>query len=145
MMSAPETPLETTIALSHLIFEGTLDRFPGLRILAAHGGGFLPSYAARSDAGCRTFPRQCAPPGTLAKAPTEYLRQLYYDTIVFTPEALRHLAAETGAGQLMMGTDYPFPWTSTSVDHILETPDLSDDDRIAILGGNAATLLGIAQ
>src|SRR5262245_49368284 len=49
-------PLETTIALSHLIFEGTLDRFPGLKICAAHGGGYLPSYAARSDAICATFP-----------------------------------------------------------------------------------------
>jgi aminocarboxymuconate-semialdehyde decarboxylase len=137
-------PLETTIALSHLIFEGTLDKFPGIRILAAHGGGFLPSYAARSDVGCRTFPGQCAPPGTLAKAPTEYLRQLYYDTIVFTSEALRHLAAETGPTQLMMGTDYPYPWTRTAVDHILETPGLSDDERVAILGGNAATLLGLA-
>src|SRR6059036_2804801 len=53
-------PLETTIALSHLIFEGTLDRFPGLKICAAHGGGYLPSYAARSDAGCVTFPERCA-------------------------------------------------------------------------------------
>ena len=137
-------PLETTIALSHLIFEGTLDRFPGLRILAAHGGGYLPSYAARSDAVCLTrSPDQCPPPGTLAKAPTDYLRQLYYDSIVFTPEALRHLAAETGSGQLMMGTDYPYPWTSTSVDHILATPGLSDDERVAILGGTAATLLGL--
>jgi aminocarboxymuconate-semialdehyde decarboxylase len=136
-------PLETTIALSHLIFEGTLDRFPGLRILAAHGGGYLPSYAGRSDAGCRTFPGQCAPPGTLAQAPTEYLRQLYYDTIVFTPEALRHLAAETGATQLMLGTDYPYPWTRTAVDHVLETPGLTDDERISILGGTAARLLGL--
>ena len=135
-------PLETTIALSHLIFEGTLDRFPGLRILAAHGGGYLPSYAARSDAISHTFPDRC-PPGALAKAPTDYLRQLYYDTIVFTPEALRHLAAETGSGQLMMGTDYPYPWTSTSVDQILATPGLSDDERVAILGGTAATLLGL--
>jgi aminocarboxymuconate-semialdehyde decarboxylase len=136
-------PLETTIALSHLIFEGTLDRFPDVRILAAHGGGYLPSYAARSDAACLTFPSQCPPPGTLAKAPTDYLRQLYYDTIVFTPEALRHLAAETGSGQLMMGTDYPYPWTRTAVDHILATPGLSDDERVAILGGTAATLLGL--
>jgi len=138
-------PLETTIALSHLIFEGTLDRFPGLRILAAHGGGYLPSYAGRSDAGCRTFPSQCAPPGTLARAPTEYVRQLYYDTIVFTPEALRHLAAETGATQLMLGTDYPYPWTRTAVDHILETPGLTDDERISILGGTAARLLALTR
>jgi aminocarboxymuconate-semialdehyde decarboxylase len=128
-------PLETTIALSHLIFEGTLDRFPGLKICAAHGGGFLPSYANRSDAVCRTFPDRV---GTLPKkAPTAYLRdgQLFFDTIVFTPEALRHLIAETAPNQIMLGTDYPFPWTSTEVDLILGTPGLS---------GTAAGLLGIA-
>jgi aminocarboxymuconate-semialdehyde decarboxylase len=137
-------PLETTIALSHLIFEGTLDRFPGLKICAAHGGGFLPSYANRSDAVIRCFPDRVGP--LPRKNPTAYLRdgQLYFDTIVFTPEALRHLIAETGAGQIMIGTDYPFPWTSTEVDLVLNTPGLTDDERIAILGGTAARLLGIA-
>jgi aminocarboxymuconate-semialdehyde decarboxylase len=134
-------PLETTIALSHLIFEGTLDRFPGLKICAAHGGGYLPSYAARSDAILTTFPGRCT--RALKRRPTEYLRQLYFDSIVFTAEALRHLVAETGAGQVVMGTDYPYPWTTTSVDHILSTPGLSDDERVAILGGTAARLLGI--
>src|SRR5262245_9898468 len=134
-------PLETTIALSHLIFEGTLDRFPGLKICAAHGGGYLPSYAGRSDAGCVTFPERCTRP--LRKKPTEYLRQLYFDSLVFTPEALRHLVAETGPGQIVMGTDYPFPWTETSVDHILSTPGLSDAERAAMLGDTAARLLGI--
>ncbi len=133
-------PLETTIALSHLIFEGTLDRFPGLKVCAAHGGGYLPSYAARSDAIGVTFPDRVKP---LKKRPTEYLKQLYYDSIVFTPEALRHLAAETGPGQIVMGTDYPYPWTSTSVDHILATPGLTAEQRIAMLGGTAAKLLGI--
>jgi len=89
-------PLETTIALSHLIFQGTLDQFPGLKICSAHGGGYLPSYAARSDAGCVTFPERCTK--RLQKKPTEYLRQLYFDSLVFTPEALRHLVAETGSG-----------------------------------------------
>jgi len=134
-------PLETTIALSHLIFEGTLDQFPGLKICAAHGGGYLPSYAARSDAGGVTFPDRVTT--VTRKRPTEYLRQLYYDSIVFTSEALRHLVAETGSGQIVMGTDYPFPWTKTSVDHILGTPGLTDDERIAMLGGTAARLLGI--
>ena len=105
-------PLETTIALSHLIFEGTLDRFPGLKICAAHGGGFLPSYANRSDAVIRCFPNRVGP--LPKKKPTAYLKdgQLFFDTIVFTPEALRHLIAETGPGQIMIGTDYPFPWTT---------------------------------
>src|SRR5580765_2916093 len=75
-------PLETTIALSHFIFEGTLDKFPGLKICAAHAGGFLPSYSGRSDQGCLTFPDRCT--GKLAKKPTEYVRQLYYDNIIFT-------------------------------------------------------------
>ena len=133
-------PLETTIALSHLIFEGTLDRYPGLKICSAHGGGYLPSYAARSDAIGVTFPERVKP---LKKKPTEYLRQLYFDSLVFTPEALRHLVAETGSGQIVMGTDYPYPWTSTSVDHILATPGLKDEERIAMLGGTAMRLLGI--
>lgn len=136
-------PLETTIALSHLIFEGTLDRFPGLKICAAHGGGYLPSYPARSDAMCVTFPDRCQKP--LAKKPTEYLRQLYFDSIVFTPEALRHLVAEAGSSQIVMGTDYPYPWTKTAVDHILGTPDLTDAERVAMLGETAAKLLGISS
>ena len=134
-------PLETTIALSHLIFEGTLDRFPGLKICAAHGGGYLPSYAARSDAVMQTFPKRMT--AVMKKKPTEYVRQMYYDTIVFTPEALRHLAAEAGVDKIVMGTDWPFPWTSTSVNHILDTPGFSDADKIAMLGGTAMTLLGI--
>jgi aminocarboxymuconate-semialdehyde decarboxylase len=134
-------PLETTIALSHLIFEGTLDRFPGLRICAAHGGGYLPSYAARSDAVGWTFPDRVT--RALKRKPTEYLRHLYFDSLVFTPEALRHLVAETGSGQIVMGTDYPFPWTKTAVDHILRTPGLSGAERVAMLGGTAAKLLGI--
>jgi len=137
-------PLETTIALSHLIFEGTLDRFPGLKLCAAHGGGYLPSYSARSDHGCLTFPDRCSKT-PLQKRPTEYLRQLYFDSLVFTPEALRHLVAECGASQIVMGTDYPYPWTSTSVDHILGTPSLSDTERAAILGDTACTLLGIVK
>src|ERR1700756_1371061 len=128
-------PLETTIALSHLIFEGTLDAYPGLKICAAHAGGYLPSYAARSDQGCVTFPARCTK--TLKKKPSEYLRQLYYDSMVFTPEGLRHLVAEVGASQIVMGTDTPFPWTNTSINHILTSPGLSDAERVAILGETA--------
>ena len=138
-------PLETTIALSHLIFEGTLDKFPGLKICAAHAGGYLPSYAGRFDWGCPVRPDLC-PGGThggIQHAPSEYLQRLYFDTMVFRPEGMRHLVAETGAGQLVLGTDFPYPWTKTAVDLILTTPGLSDEEKIAILGGNAAKLLGL--
>jgi aminocarboxymuconate-semialdehyde decarboxylase len=135
-------PLDTTIALSHLIFEGTLDRFPGLKICAAHGGGYLPSYAPRSDNALRVAPDKDT--GVkLKKRPTEYLRQLYYDTLVFTSEALRHLAAEVGVSQLVIGTDHPIPWQDRSVDHILETPGFTDAERRAMLGETAAKLLKV--
>jgi aminocarboxymuconate-semialdehyde decarboxylase len=134
-------PLETTIALSHLILEGTLDRFPGLKICAAHAGGYLPAYPDRTDAMCANRPDLCSAP--LKKKPSEYLKQLYFDSLVFTPEGLRHLIAEVGANQIVIGTDYPFPWTTTEVDDILNFPGLSDADRIAMLGETAAKLLGI--
>lgn len=136
-------PLDTTICLSHLIFEGTLDRFPGLRICAAHGGGYLPSYAPRSDHPCRVAPWHCDSSIKLKKKPTEYLRTLYFDTLVFTSEMLRHLAAEVGTSQLVIGTDHPIPWHQNPVDHIMNAPGFSDDERIAMLGGTAAKLLGI--
>jgi aminocarboxymuconate-semialdehyde decarboxylase len=135
-------PLDTTIALSHLIFEGTLDRFPKLKICSAHGGGYLPSYAPRSDNSLRVAPDKDT--GVkLRKKPTEYLRQLYYDTLVFTSEALRHLAAEVGTSQLVIGTDHPIPWQDKAVDHILKTPGFTDAERRAMLGETAAKLLGI--
>jgi predicted TIM-barrel fold metal-dependent hydrolase len=136
-------PLDTTIALQHLIFEGTLDRFPGLKILAAHGGGYLGSYAPRSDHACFVSPANCNPELKLKKRPTEYLNQLHFDALVFTPEALRHLAAQVGASQIMLGSDHPFPWEQHPVDHIMATNTLSDEEKAGILGGNAARLLGI--
>ena len=137
-------PLATTIALQHLIFEGTLDRFPGLKIIAAHGGGYLPSYAPRSDHACFVSPVSCNPDVHLKKKPTEYLNQLYFDCLVFTPEALRHLAAQVGTSQLMLGSDHPIPWEEHPVDHVFATTTLSDEEKIAILGGNAARLLGMS-
>jgi predicted TIM-barrel fold metal-dependent hydrolase len=133
-------PLDTTIALSHLIFEGTLDRFRGLKVIAAHGGGFLPSYADRSDHACMVGPKGCNPNVKLTKEPTEYLKQIYFDSLVFSPEAIRHLAAQVGAGQIVLGSDYPYPWQLHPVDHIFASASLSDDHKADILGRTAAKL-----
>ena len=133
-------PLDTTIALQHLIYEGTLDKYPGLKVLAAHGGGYLGSYAPRMDHSCFVSPQNCDPNIALKKKPTEYLNQLYFDALVFTPEALRHLVAQVGSSQIMLGTDHPIPWEEHPVDHVMATTTLSDDEKIAILGGNAAKL-----
>ena len=135
-------PLETTTALSHLIFEGTLDRFPGVKICAAHGGGYLPSYIGRSDVCGSRSAELCRPVG---KPPSEYLKQLFFDSMVFSDEGLRHLVAEAGASQIILGTDYPYGWTDEAVDHVLRSSSLSDAEKEAILGGNAAELLRIGS
>ncbi len=134
-------PLETTIALSHLIFEGTLDCFPGLKVIAAHGGGYLPSYADRADHACMVGPKGCNPDVKLQKKPTEYLRQLYFDSLIFSPEAIRHLVAQVGSSQVVLGSDYPYPWQLHPVDHIFACTSLSEDEKAAILGNTAAKLL----
>ncbi len=136
-------PLGTTIALQHLIFQGTLDAYPKLKVIAAHGGGFLASYAPRSDHACFVSPAGCDPNIKLKKNPTEYLNQLYFDSLVFTSEALRHLAAQVGTSQIMLGSDYPYPWELHPVDHVMGTTTLSAAQKAGILGGTAARVLGI--
>jgi aminocarboxymuconate-semialdehyde decarboxylase len=134
-------PLETTYFLSRLIFDGVFDKFPGLRVCAAHAGGYLPSYLGRSEAACVVRSNaNCAN----KKKPSEYLKsQIVVDTMVFSPEGLRHLVAEMGVGQIVYGTDVPFNWPVT-VDLVLEAPFLSDADKETILSGNLRRLLRIA-
>jgi predicted TIM-barrel fold metal-dependent hydrolase len=136
-------PLSTTIALSHLIFQGTFDRFPRLKVIAAHGGGFLPSYADRSDHACLVGPKGCDPSITLKKQPTEYLKQIFFDALIFSPEAIRHLAAQVGASQIVLGSDYPFPWELHPVDHIFASSSLSESEKADILGRTAAKLFNM--
>jgi len=132
-------PLETTLFLSRMIFDGTLDRFPGLRICGAHGGGYLPSYLGRSEVACRRGNPDCGN----QKNPSEYLKtQILADSMVFSSEGLRHLVAEMGASQVVYGSDLPFQWPDT-IDLILEAPFLSDAEKEAVLGGNLMRLLRI--
>ena len=133
-------PLETTLALTHLIQDGTLDLFPNLKICAAHGGGYLPSYSGRNDQCLTAYPQFCKP---LKKLPSEYLKQIYFDSVLFTPEDMRHLIAVVGGTQVVVGTDYPTKWNRTPVDRIFDTPGLSDADRTAIFSGTLAKLLKI--
>ena len=134
-------PLETTYFLSRLIFDGTLDKFPNLRVCAAHAGGYLPSYLGRTEAACVVRPTaKCAN----KRKPSEYLKsQILIDTMIFSTEGLRHLVAELGVNQIVYGTDVPFNWPVT-VDLVLEAPFLSDADKEAILSGNLRRLLRIA-
>jgi aminocarboxymuconate-semialdehyde decarboxylase len=133
-------PLETTVFLTHMIFDGTLDKFPNLKLCAAHGGGFLTSYLGRSDVAC-TIRRaeDCAN----QRPVREYFKdQIIVDTMVFSEEGLRHLVAETGVSQVVYGSDIPYNWPDT-IDIVAGSPHLSDADKRAILGGNLMELLRI--
>jgi aminocarboxymuconate-semialdehyde decarboxylase len=133
-------PIETTIALSQLIFGGVFDRYPGLRILAAHGGGYLPSYIGRSNHAWHARPdsRSCQ------REPREYLKQIWFDHLVYEPESLRHLIAEVGSSQVVVGTDYPFDMGHYDINGLLDrVADLSCDDKEQILYKNAEQLLGV--
>jgi aminocarboxymuconate-semialdehyde decarboxylase len=133
-------PFETTLFLTHMMFDGTLDRFPNLKIVGAHGGGYLPSYLGRTEVACARFPEtDCIN----QKKPSEYLRsQIFADSMVFSEEGIRHLVAEMGASQVVYGTDTPYPWPDT-MDLILDSPNLSDSEKEMILGGNLMRLLRI--
>ena len=133
-------PLETTVFLSRLIFDGTFDRFPGAKVCAAHGGGYLPSYSGRSEVACDVRPdAECAN----QKRPRDYLKtNIFVDSMVFTDEGLRHLVAEMGASQVVYGTDMPYDWPDT-LDLILDATSLSNAEKEAIVGGNAVRLLRI--
>jgi aminocarboxymuconate-semialdehyde decarboxylase len=133
-------PLETTYFLSRLIFDGTFDKFPGLKVVAAHAGGYLPSYFGRTEAACEYRGNaKCAN----KNKPSAYLRSnIVIDTMVFSDEGLRHLVAEAGVGQVVYGTDVPFNWPVT-VDLVLNATFLSGAEKTAILSGNLTKLLRI--
>ena len=130
-------PLETTLFLSHLIYDGTLDRFPGLKICGAHSGGYLPSYLGRTEVACDV--RQNAK-CVSKKKPHEYLHdQILVDSMIFSPEGIRRLVAEMGPSQVVYGTDIPLVWPDT-VDAILQA-EIPDAQKEAVLGGNLVKLL----
>jgi aminocarboxymuconate-semialdehyde decarboxylase len=135
-------PFETALALSELIFSGTLDRCNQVKIVAAHGGGYLPTYIGRSDHGFKVRPeaRGCA------KAPHEYLKGIWFDSVVYDGMALRHLIDRVGVSQVVVGTDYPFDMGDYAPHELVASlPSLSQAERGALLGGNALGLLGISH
>ncbi len=133
-------PLETTIALSRLIFGGVLDAHPGLKIVAAHGGGYLPTYIGRSDHAHAVRPEAAA---DAKRKPSDHLERIWFDSVVYDPMALRHLIDRVGAAQVVVGTDYPFDMGHYDIHALVDaTPGLSEEERAAILGGNASQLIG---
>ncbi len=135
-------PAETTIAIARLVMAGVFDRHPDLRVCVVHGGGFLPYQAGRLQRGWESMPGVADT--DLATPPLEVVKQLYYDTILHNPLALRYLIDLVGADRIMVGTDYPFEAGDLDPLPTIEAvPNLSDRERELIVSGTAAQLLGI--
>lgn len=134
-------PLETTLALHNLIFTGTLARFPDLKLMAVHGGGYLPAYSGRIDHawGAR---QDCH--GELPLPPTTYLRQVYLDTVVFTYHQLAYLLEVFGPDRILMGTDYPFDMAEFNpIGHIAGVNGMDETTLAQLTGGNAIRVLDL--
>jgi aminocarboxymuconate-semialdehyde decarboxylase len=133
-------PLESTLAVGHLIFGGVLDAHPGLKVVVAHGGGYLPAYSGRLDHAASARPDCCA---HIKEMPSVYLRRLHFDTLVFTRDQLEYLVRTYGADHVLLGSDYPYDMGEADPIGFVETARLSAAERRAILGKNAAQLLAI--
>ena len=133
-------PLDTTMALHYLIFDGVFERHPKLRVLAVHGGGFLGAYSGRID---HAWGARSDAHGDLPQPPTTYLRRnVYFDTVVFTPHQLEALVKTYGADRIVMGTDYPFDMLEYDpIGHVASVDSFDDATRAALCGGNAKRLL----
>jgi aminocarboxymuconate-semialdehyde decarboxylase len=135
-------PMETTIAASHLIFDGVMQRNPKLKIILPHAGGYLAHYWARMDHAHRARP-DCRT--VIKRAPSSYLKKMYFDTISFDPQMLRHMVDQYGPGHVLLGSDYPYDMGEEDpVGLIGRVPRLKRAKRDMIEGGNAARLLKIA-
>ena len=134
-------PLESALAVGHLVFDGYLETYPGLKICIAHGGGYVPAYSGRFDHPyhLRDDCRQ-----VISKPPSRYVKKLYFDTVVFTDHQLRYLVDTWGADHIVMGTDYPYDMAEPDpVGFVDGTSGLSEDQKSTVMGGNAAKLLKI--
>ena len=135
-------PLETTVAASHLIFDGVMERHPKLKVVLPHAGGYLAHYWARMDHAWKARP-DCRT--VLKKKPSSSLEKFYFDTIAFDPGMLQHMIERFGAQHVLLGTDYPYDMgVEDPVGFINKVKKLTAKEKEKVMGGNAARLLGIS-
>ena len=135
-------PLDTTFALSHIVFGGVLERYPKLKFVAAHGGGYLGHYPARMDHAYRVRP-ECH--DYIKRPPSYYMKKIYFDTMVFGETQLEHLVNLWGADHVVIGTDYPYDMGYYKPVEFVNGANLTREQKAQIIGENAAKLLGLRK
>lgn len=136
-------PLDTTVAVHYLIFDGVMARYPRLKVFLAHGGAFAGAYGARMDHafGARPDCRE-----HIDELPSTYLKRFYYDSVVFAVDQLAYLIAKFGADHVLLGTDYPADMGEYDpVEHVYQVDGLAEADRKKICGLNALSLMGLEE
>ncbi|MFN7042920.1 MAG: amidohydrolase family protein [Acidovorax temperans] len=136
-------PLESTVAVSRLVFSGLFERMPALKMCVAHGGGYLAAYPGRMDHAWKVR-HECR--GCLQHPPSHSLKKLYFDTLVHSPQQLAQLLREYGHDRLLLGSDYPYDMGDPAARASIEAlPQLDEAGRHAMLGGNALRLLELSK
>jgi aminocarboxymuconate-semialdehyde decarboxylase len=134
-------PLDTTVAVHYLIFDGVMARHPGLKFVIVHGGAFVAAYAARMDHAWGQREDCCL---HIDQPPSSYLKNMYFDTVVFANDQLEFLVKKYGSDKIVLGTDYPFDMADYDpTEHVMGIDSISMADKEAICGQNSASLLGV--
>ena len=133
--------MDTTLATAHLVFAGVPERYPNITWVLGHLGGAIPYLAERLDRGYEAF-AECR--ANITKPPTEYLKQFYFDTVNFDPDALMLAVKFAGVDHILAGSDYPHMIGDLRrMRECIERLPVTAEQRDRILGGNAAELLGV--
>ena len=131
-------PLDTTIASANLIFSGVFEKYPGLKVILAHGGGQLPYIFGRLEHGYQVRP-ECR--DYVHQSPRQFLGNFYFDILTHSEEALRYLISLVGSQHVLLGTDYPYDMGENHpVETILRVAGITESDRRKILRDNAVAL-----
>jgi aminocarboxymuconate-semialdehyde decarboxylase len=131
--------VDTTFGVARLLLSGVLDRHPRLRLITVHGGGFLPFHSGRLDGAHRAD--KLSAYRIERERPSDYLADLYYDTVAMSAPAIRFLVDLVGAERVLLGTDYPFALGDPDPVGTVRAAGLDPTATAAVLGGNVAGLI----
>ena len=132
-------PADSTLSLGYMFYSGLFDRFPNLKDCALHGGGFLPYHLGRFD--MEFINGKGFRPAKAQHRPSTYLKNIYFDTLVYDVDTLEYLKSKVGTDKLMLGTDYPYGLGDWMGVEKIQALNCSDEEKDAILAGNARRLL----